>query len=110
MNFSSLSAELAACKKSRVACIEGAPAKCSVNCLNAFDAFTAPATEHTIVDKMSGIKPVLITSTTIYGAPVFDKYCDADLGGNAMELVERGPVDIERINLRIGALAGCCGE
>jgi hypothetical protein len=107
MNFSSLLlAELAACEKRLIACIEGVPAKCSVNCQNAFDGFTAPATN----DKMSSTKPSLTTSTTIYGAPVFDQYCDADLGDNAMELVQRGPVDIERIDLRSGALAGCYGE
>eukprot|EP00267_Zea_mays_P032279 XP_008665369.1 uncharacterized protein LOC103643974 [Zea mays] len=106
MNFSSLLAELAACEKRLIACIEGVPAKCSVNCQNAFGGFTAPATD----DKMSSTKPSLTTSTTIYGAPVFDQYCDADLGDNAMELVQRGPVDIERIDLRSGALAGCYGE
>jgi pentatricopeptide repeat protein len=97
--------ELAACEKRLIACIEGVPAKCSVNCQNAFGGFTAPATEHIIVDKMSSTKPSLTTSTTIYGAPVFDQYCDADLGDNAMELV-----DIERIDLLSGTLAGCYGE
>jgi hypothetical protein len=99
MKFSSLLVELAVCEKRLIVCIEGAPAKCSVNCLNAFGGFTALDTEHTIVDKMSGIKPGLTTSTTIYGAPIFDQYCDKDLGGNAMELIQRGPIGIERMNL-----------
>jgi hypothetical protein len=49
---------------------------------------------------MSDIKPGLTTSTTIYGAPVFDQYYDVDLGGNVVELVQRGPIDIESIDLR----------
>lgn len=128
-DFASLLAELAACEKRLPASIEGAPAKCSVECSNTFGSFTATAAPVPTPDDHEAVFDAwlifdeepndhIIDDVDVF-SPWYEVSCCGNgsvqrlqlerlcLAGSASDLdVLAGPPDLRALNLSNNAFSG----